>query len=95
MSEQNDTYTRWQHEREMTRIEVQSKRWFIAFLIVLVMLFATNLAWVIYENSFQDVVIEQSADSGSSGDATIYSGMGDVTIGESSTDNQDPDSENR
>ena len=72
MSEQNDTYTRWQHEREMTRIETQSTRWFIAFLIVLVMLFGTNLAWVIYENSFQDVVVTQEAESGEGGTATNY-----------------------
>ena len=43
------TYTAAQHEREMTRIEIQSDRWFTAFLLVLCMLFITNAGWVIYE----------------------------------------------
>jgi len=52
-------YTEAQHEREMTRMEAANRRWFIAFLIVLAMLFATNIAWVVYENQFQDVVVTQ------------------------------------
>lgn len=42
-------YTAAQHEREITRIEIQSQRWFTAFLLVLCMLFMTNAGWVIYE----------------------------------------------
>jgi hypothetical protein len=56
-----------QHEKEMTRMETVNKRWFIAFLVVLVMLFASNLAWVIYESQFQDVTITQEADTGENG----------------------------
>ena len=58
-------YTEAQHEREMTRLEVQCKRWFIAFLVVLAMLFVTNAAWVIYEMSFVDVettITQENAD---------------------------------
>lgn len=60
-----DIYTQAQHEKEMTRLEVQCRRWFIAFLIVLAMLFATNIAWVIYEMSFVDVettITQENAD---------------------------------
>lgn len=91
MNEQDMIYTAAQHEREMTRIETQCKRWFIAFLVVLVMLFVTNAGWVIYENSFQDVVITQDADTGfGGGDANIYgAGIGDVNIGQGETDNPD------
>lgn len=85
-----ETYTKWQHEREMTRIEIQCRRWFIAFMVVLVMLFGSNLAWVIYESQFQDVVITQETEADNGGDATIYSGMGDVTIGQGETDNENP-----
>lgn len=42
-------YTAAQHEREMTRIEIQTKRWFTAFLVVLCMLFMTNAGWILYE----------------------------------------------
>lgn len=56
-----------QHEKEMTRMETVNKRWFIAFLVVLVMLFASNLAWVIYESQLQDVTITQEADTGENG----------------------------
>lgn len=56
-----------QHEKEMTRMETVNKRWFIAFLVVLVMLFASNLAWVIYESQFQDVTITQEAGTGENG----------------------------
>jgi len=60
-----DIYTQSQHEKEMTRLEVQCKRWFIAFMIVLAMLFVTNAAWVIYEMSFVDVettITQENAD---------------------------------
>lgn len=79
-----DIYTQAQHEKEMTRLEVQSKRWFIAwivtFTVLMVSLIGTNLAWVIYENSYQDVVIEQDADV--SGESDNYmNGMGDFNYG--------------
>lgn len=90
MDKEQCVYTGWQHEREMTRLEIQCKRWFIAFLIVLIMLFGSNLAWIIYENSFQEVYVEQFADGSDGGDATIYSGTGDVNIGEGETGNPNP-----
>lgn len=42
-------YTAAQHEREMTRIEIQSQRWFTAFMLVLCLLFMTNAGWIVYE----------------------------------------------
>lgn len=82
-----DIYTRAQHEKEMTRLEVQCKRWFIAFLVVLGMLFVTNAAWVIYENQFEDVVVTQEVDTGV-GDANVSGvGIGDINYGESQADN--------
>ena len=41
-------YTAAQHEREMTRLEIQNDRWFCAFLIVLCMLLLTNAGWALY-----------------------------------------------
>ena len=87
-------YTEAQHEREMTRMEAANRRWFIAFLIVLAMLFVTNAAWVFYENQFKDVVIEQDADSGEGGDSRVYGvGIGDLNYGACTPDNQDTSEE--
>ena len=61
------------HEGEMYRVERLNKRWFIAFLIVLFMLFGTNLGWVIYENQFETYFYEIQQDSGEGGNNT-YTG---------------------
>lgn len=90
-TERENVYTEHQHEREMTRVEIQAKRWFIFAMILLFLFVGTNLAWVIYENSFQDIVLEQEADSGEGGYASVYgAGIGDVNVGESKTDDPDP-----
>jgi len=67
------------HEAEMTRIERLNKRWFIAFLIVLVMLFASNLAWVIYEMSYETFYYAQEAQS-DSGDAAALLTTGEGSV---------------
>ena len=88
--DEQETYTRWQYEREMTRLEIQCKRWFIAFMVVLSMLFVTNAAWVVYENSFQDVVITQ--DGYAEGNGRNYlNGTGEMSLDgqQSETDNPD------
>ena len=69
-----------QHEKEMTRMETANKRMFIAFLIVLVMLFATNIAWVIYESQFQDVMVTQEADTWDGGN-NYMNGTGEFSYG--------------
>lgn len=69
-----------QHEKEMTRMETTNKRMFIAFLIVLVMLFATNIAWVIYESQFKDVVVTQEADTWDGGN-NYMNGTGEFSYG--------------
>lgn len=76
-----ETMTTAQHEKEMTRMETTNKRMFIAFLIVLVMLFVTNAAWIVYENQFQDVVVTQENDKAANNyignDGDIYNGQAD------------------
>lgn len=87
------TYTEAQHEREMTRMEVANRRWFIAFMVVLAMLFITNAGWIIYENQFQDVSVTQEADSGDGGIAQVFgTAIGDVNYnGEGETDDPGAD----
>ena len=60
------------HEGEMYRMERLNKRWFVAFLIVLVMLFVTNGAWIYHEMQYKDEVwtYEIAQDSGDGGTNT-------------------------
>lgn len=86
-------YTAAMHEREMTRMETANRRWFIAFMVVLAMLFITNAGWIIYENQFQDVVLTQESVSDNGGVAQVFgTAIGDVNYnGEGETD--DPGSD--
>lgn len=56
------------HQSAAARQERQMRRMWIVILVLICALIGTNLAWIIYENSFEDVVItqdvEQDADSG-------------------------------
>ena len=54
------------HEGEMSRMERLNKRWFIAFLIAIIMLFVTNAGWIYYENQFTDEIttITQESEEG-------------------------------
>lgn len=77
------------HENEMYRLERLNKRWFIAFLIVLVMLFVTNGAWIFYEMQYEEIRIEQEGETDNGGD-NIFNGTGRMILyGESEADNQD------
>ena len=71
------------HEGEMYRVERLNKRWFIAFVVVLVMLFVTNAGWIIYDHQFQDYYVQQDVDTGT-GSAAV-SGVGDVSYGQDQT----------
>lgn len=67
------------HEGEMSRYERLNHRWFIAFLIVLVMLFVTNAGWIIYENQFQDEIITETYTATTDqGGTAIAHGEGDL-----------------
>lgn len=70
------------HEWEMYRMERINKRLFAAFLVVLVMLFASNLAWVIYEMSYDTYYYAQEATAEGNGDAAalLSTGEGSVTF---------------
>lgn len=73
-------------EAEMARMERIVKRLWALLLIVVLLLVATNVAWIEYEKQFEDVTttIEQDVDTGD-GDA-IVTGIGDINHGESSSE---------
>jgi hypothetical protein len=73
------------HESAMARSERHNKRLWIVILVLIGALIGTNLAWIIYENSFEDYVIteeydvEQDADGGDNN--SIING-GEIVNGE-------------
>jgi hypothetical protein len=73
------------HESAMARSERHNKRLWIVILVLIGALIGTNLAWIIYENSFEDYIIteeydvEQDADGGDNN--SIING-GEIVNGE-------------
>ena len=69
------------HEGEVTRLEHINKRLWIAVLVVFAAFVLSNLAWIIYESQFEDIVTTETytADAADGGVAVSY-GEGGVTI---------------
>ena len=68
-------------------VKTQARRWFIAFIVVLIMLFATNLAWLYAwnlpsEESTSESYDIQSEDNGNA----VYNESGGVNICTSESD---------
>lgn len=66
-------------------VKMQSRRWFIAFVIVLIMLFATNLAWLYAWNLPDDITSESYEINAEDEGNAIYNESGGVDIGTSSS----------
>jgi hypothetical protein len=47
------------HESIMARMERMIKRLWILCIILILLLAGTNAAWIVYENSFEDIVVTQ------------------------------------
>lgn len=85
MNEDNFRYI-W--DAESAKNERHAVRQWVLIIILTVALIATNLAWVIYENQFEDITITQ--DGYAEGNGTNYlNSMGEMTINgeQSETDN--------
>ena len=67
------------HEASMARMERQAKRLWITVLALIVILVATNGAWIWYEIQFSDIVTTIEAEQDGSG-VNIVSG-GDLDYG--------------
>ena len=71
------------HEAALARSERNSKRMWIVILVLILALIGTNLAWIIYENSFEEVIttteeyydVEQDADGGGDNNSIINGGV--------------------
>lgn len=71
------------HEAALARSEWNNKRLWIVILVLIGALIGTNLAWIIYESSFEEVVtateeyydVEQDADGGGDNNSIINGGV--------------------
>ncbi len=69
------------HEGEVTRLERINKRLWIAVLIVFAAFVISNLAWIIYENQFEDIVTTETYEASADGGSTaVTNGSGEVSV---------------
>ena len=52
------------HTEDMARLERTIKRLYILLILVIVLLCASNAAWIWYESQFEDVVVTQENEDG-------------------------------
>lgn len=63
-------------------------KWFIVVLVLLLLLFGSNAGWILYESQFETQEASVEVDT-RNGDAYV-AGIGDVNLGESTSDGQNP-----
>ena len=62
--------------------KANSLKWFIICLVLIVLLVGSNIAWLVYENSFEDVTTEEIiVDSEDNGIANYIGNDGDIYNG--------------
>lgn len=72
-------------ESALARLERTNRRLFILCIILILLLLATNLSWIYYENSFEDVVVTQDNASGYN---SYIGNDGDINYGEANDKNK-------
>ena len=73
------------HESAVARLERVIKRLWVLAIVLIVLLAASNVAWIWYESQFEEVRIEQENESGYN---NFIGNDGDIYNGE--TDNNNP-----
>ena len=73
------------HESAVARLERVIKRLWVLVLALIILLCASNAAWIWYESQFEEVQIEQENESGYN---NFIGNDGDIYNGE--TDNNNP-----
>lgn len=69
----------------MKELKKSAKRWFIISIILLVALIVSNIAWLIYESSFETVIEGETTTIDGGNGMTTYlenSNAGDISNGE-------------
>ena len=82
------------HESAMARSERQNKTLWAVILVLIGALIGTNLAWIIYENSFEEVITTEEiiVDAEDNGNANYIGQDGNIYNGEdySKENNKNP-----
>ena len=82
------------HESAMARSERHNKRLWIVIIVLIGALIGTNLAWTVYENSFEDIVSTEEiiVDAEENGIANYIGQDGNIYNGEDNNkeNNQNP-----
>ena len=71
----------YNHEYTIAKLEQHNKRLFILCLVIFIALILTNGAWIVYENSYEDVVSESYTTTTDGENAVFVNGNGDLTYG--------------
>lgn len=79
-----DVISYYDHEEQMAREERHTHRWQIFAFVLFAAFVLSNLSWILYECSFQDVVVTENTQDG---EGTNIIGAGDVNYGAEIKDN--------
>lgn len=71
---------RARHERERKH---ERTLWFIVVIVLILLLFGTNAAWINYESQFEDVVTETYTSEADGGGLALVNRDGVINYGES------------
>lgn len=77
------------HESAMARNERHIRRLVIALIVAIVMIFATNIAWLIVWNSYEYVGESTEVSVEGEGNANYIGEDGEIINGESDSDKED------
>lgn len=57
-----ETISYYEHQAVTARMERQIRRFFIALIISILLLFASNIAWLVYDSMFDTMTYDQNGD---------------------------------
>lgn len=77
------------HEGTMARMERTVKRLWLLVILLIVLLFGSNLAWIWYEAQFEDVVTTVEANTDTGGTAVANSDGSVMYYGQGENHNQE------
>lgn len=81
------------HEMEMTRLKRINFLSWILTIFIFVAFVVTNAGWIVYENQFEDISIEQDGETDGGGN-NYFNGTGEFNLyGEGEASNQNPQEE--